>query len=250
MFLLQCTGRSGSTYFGSLLGSHPDVAMLGEFLYPDPTVDDWHFAHKAMIWAKERPELAAPACRPALMTRYLEELGRIRAGKTVGLDLKIEMLDTTPELAPPIYAAAASVIVLKRANVLKQAVSYLLMMKRLEEKAGPVHGPKPAERTTIRVTPSWVVAMMDQSERRLRRYEALAQSSGRPVHVVLYEDLVADPGRILGETCEFLGLRPMALKSDLAKQNVESLPDIVENYEELAAAVRISRFEYTLFLPT
>ena len=57
-----------------------------------------------------------------------------------------------------------------------------------------------------------------------------------------YEELAKEPGapsRVL----EFLGAEARPLTTRLRKQNPESLTELVENYSELAAALRGTQWE-------
>ncbi len=248
MFLLQCTGRSGSTYLGSLLDDHPGTTMRGEFLYPDVTADDWIFYHRLGQWIAEDIVAAGPYERAILIRRYLTELAPTD-GTLLGLDLKLEMLDTDPALAGPIYEAATTgVVILKRANLLRQVISYELTMARLARQASPVHSDVAPARETLHIDPNLAVSKMAFLSDLLVRYDGLARDYARRCHIVIYEDLVARPEVTLAALLAFLDLPPVDLRSSLVKQNDFPLHELVANYEELAKRVRQSRFEYTLFL--
>lgn len=248
MFLLQCTGRSGSTFLRSLLASHPDIEMRGEFLGPDPARAKWGFyAYWAARIAEDHTAIS-PLTRTKIVADYL---GAVGSSRILGLDHKLEHLDRDPWIAPPVYAAADHVIILVRTNLLKQFLSFALMQARIRDSEGTVHGAQPARPRRIRAEPRIAIAHMRDRARLVSEYRAVAEASGKPCLNVVYEDLLTERrADVLHQIQQFLGVSPHQLSSNLVKQNPQAVEEIVENYDELAAAMARTEFAYTLHLPT
>lgn len=152
MFILQCTGRSGSTYLGSLLGGHEQILMHEEFLYPDTMAEDRHwifYIYWSELIAKDASWMSIHR-RPEVVNGYPDWLEPLD-GRTFGLDLKLEQLADIPWVASFFYPRAERVIILRRSNLLKQVLSYELMMQRLSTGRGP-HGETAAPPMKIRLT--------------------------------------------------------------------------------------------------
>lgn len=248
MFLLQSTGRSGSTYLRTLLNSHGRLRIDGEIFTPDATPNlFYHF------WAEEvrrDSTWLSPERRSALVQNYLRSR-QDNSGLTYGTDLKLEHLEIIPWASDTIYSIADQVIVLKRLNVLKQVVSYELMMARLREKWESVHGSSVPKPKTISLDPAHVIAQMRRKVELVRAYEAAVRERQIPYLVVIYEDLASSRCvEVLAELQKFLSVEPVHLSSELVKQNPQPLCRLVANYEEIASSIKASEFAYTLYLPT
>src|SRR5262245_56780157 len=103
MFIIQSTGRSGTTYLGQLLSSHPNVQVAVSILHPEPGIDQRTFF---AFWAERlREDLGnlSPNKYGLLTRAYLDHLQE-KAGddKLLGLDLKLEQLDIASWMLAPI----------------------------------------------------------------------------------------------------------------------------------------------------
>lgn len=222
--------------------------MRGEFLNPRPNGPDWMFYG---FWSRSIADdrgWLSPLRRPDLVANYLKS---IETSGLLGLDHKLEYLDNEPWIARPLYAEIDHVVMLNRANLLKQYVSFALMHHRLIDADGSVHGNTAPKPRRIRVRPADAIAHMRHREGLTKRYRDMAVAAGVPCHTVVYEDLLAERREsVLRDVQNFLGVRPAELKAELVKQNPQPLHDIVENYDELSEAVARSDYAYTLYLPT
>ena len=249
MFLLQCNGRSGSTYLGSLLSSHEEITMWGEFLYPDPEAETWLFYHHWANAIREDRAALSPPGREKVVDTYVEKMKADSAGLP-GLDTKLEYLDQEPWLVGPLYRAAARMVLLKRSNVLKHIVSRIVTYTRVQ--AGvEAHNAEVPEKIVIAPDPAAVIQEMRESVVLYQKYAEKVALYGKPSFTLLYEDLVSEESsKHLGELQEFLGVERKVLTSTLRKQNPQPLKAVVANYADLEKAIRRSEFEYTLYMPT
>lgn len=204
LFLLQSTGRSGSTYLRSLICAHPHLTMKGEFLYPDPTVDDWSFYKFLRDYVGKSPMAISPQHRALVMQQYVAKLS-INEKTKLGRDLKLEQLDLDPALITPVYEIAhGGVIHLKRTNLLKQVVSYELMMKRLATGNTEVHSSTHPPIERVRINPDFVVSQMRYLFDLNMKCERIARKMMKPLLKVVYEDLLFEKDRTFASITDFL----------------------------------------------
>ena len=229
--------------------SHDQFSIDGEILSPNPSAKGfYHF------WAEEvkrDPTWLSPLRRSALVRNFFTAMRRESSKPVYGTDLKLEQLDMIPWAADTIYSLADRVIILKRMNVLKQVVSYELTKARVKNNSGPVHGRSVPEATTIRLDASFALAQMRRRVDLVRSYQSRVMARHKPHFVVVYEDLASgDCESLLTELQAFLGVEPVALSCKMVNQNPQPLSTLIDNYDEVARAVRQSEFAYTLYLPT
>lgn len=255
---LTSTGRSGSTFLRSLLSSHPDIRIEGEFLYQDPTVDsNWLYFRFWADMIKEDISWISPNRKYELYNHYLHNLSTRRGNipnKFYGMDLKLEQLDNFPWMADRLLESESKFIILKRANLLKQVLSEVAMYMRLSNSIMP-HGSKSQQLLSVTVDPIAIVQRMRYKKSITESFLAKVKTNGNRNRcvVVTYESLIAQNGcinrNILDGLVEFIGAEPRDLTSDIVKQNPFSVEEMVINYDDLVHSIMESEFEYTLYLP-
>jgi hypothetical protein len=251
MIFLQSTGRSGTSFLRSLLNSHGDLRIELEFLYPDPTVDSRIFYR---FWADRiRADIGdlSPNRSHLVFRDYLAQVPGYWPGKIVGLDLKLEQLDLIPWAVPMVYRPGHRFIVLRRINLLRQAVSEAVMLERLRRGDAVVHRDHVPERITVRMDPAATLRQMRSKAALADKYFHLISTQELPHLEVTYEDIAgSNRDDRLRAIQDFLGVEPRPLRSSLAKQTPHRLEDVIENFEALRKAVSRSEFDYTLSLPS
>lgn len=218
-FAILCLGRSGSTHLQSLIDSHPDACCFGELFNPrapEPPA----FAH-----SEQRDE-----------REYLDELLGGRAERAVGFKLPMNSIRAHPRAAALVGDdPRMRVIRLSRRNLLAQFVSRRMMATtKVSQSIFGSYGD-----ATVVIEPARCLEALEAMEADARELDRLA--SARPVLAVIYEQLVAGEG--IDELQRFLGLEPAALRSWFTRLRTRSLAETVENWDEVAAALRRTRFE-------
>jgi hypothetical protein len=79
-------------------------------------------------------------------------------------------------------------------------------------------------------TTTWNAALSDLNEVYVRQ----------PILRISYEDLVNDLADVMGKVCEFLGIEPCKVQTDMAKQVTTPICKVVMNYRDCVAAIKNS----------
>lgn len=248
LVFIQSTARSGTTWLKTTLASHPATKLYGEFLHP--SMFGWGLFSYYDQHIREDPAKLLPLAQKQMSRDYLHWLAEKTPEKTVLLDLKLEQLEDVPSASAGIYQSRGSFIVLKRLNLLKQAVSAVVMSERLKAGDSVVHRDHTPEVMRVEVDPANILARMRIRRDLFNKYLERLRVSRRSHMIVNYEELTGpNGGAALDRIQRFVGLEPVPLRSTLAKQNPANLEEIVVNYDELLTALKASEFDYTLWLP-
>jgi len=218
-FAILTNGRSGSELLVSLLDAHPQIVCDGEIL----------------------------AIRRLSTQRLLEAraaLAAARGARAYGFKLLRShlLIQSAQDPADRLRALVRDgfrMIRLERRDMLQQALSYLAA-----ENGGYHHRRGDSIRfAPARVEPTAVIALMHALEEASTfARQALADT---PHLELLYEDDLLDHDRqqqTVERVCAFLGLRSQAVASDLVKIAPNRTRALVENYDELEAALTGTRF--------
>jgi len=219
-FAILCVGRVGSEHLVSLLDSHPDITCFSELFAPAWGVE-WQKGTLSV------PHFATtPHERPA---SYWEELAAELDTPVAGFKLPWSSIEAHPGTLELIADPAVAIVRLTRRDRVAQYVSAWLAME-----SGVWHstqGEYPEKR--IKVDPAKCLEVLDRISEEEKRLDELAQ--GHRVLRMAYEELVA--GCRTAELQEFLGVQPRELTSRYERMRERPLSDVVENFDELAAAL-------------
>lgn len=238
-FIILCAARTGSTMLKHFLHSHPDIWCHGEVFG-----DEVHGFVGVGFRSPLRPVLKS--IRSERPREFLHDfVFAPEAARAVGFKIKYEEL-SQPELRWLLDELRAEpdlhVIHLFRQNRLKRFVSWYLsarvhhIMNITNEKDRPA-------RTTIRVSPRECLDDFAATARLEAQF--LDWFAGKPSITTTYEALLADPAE-LPRIVAFLGVDPFAVQTKTLKMNSDNLRDLVENYDELAAALAGTEFAHYL----
>lgn len=259
-------GRSGSTVLASLL------VKDGRF--------DWHgeIVMRRVIRPFDRrcrrlgelPEAPDAEAEAALTRKRGDELavgwdeiygsmleqGSQRAGQILGFEVKFFHLALTRMPLAAFLAASEKVgfdrfIVLERRNLLRKVVSSLILRDyRIHTTTDPSGLPPrrvylDVKREIIDRAPHALLDYLGELEAHFQELRPLLHD--RPHLWLRYEDDVeADPVAGYRRVCEFLSLPPRDVSPDLQRVNPEPLCELIENFDEVGAFLRGSRFEWML----
>lgn len=213
-FVLFAQGRSGSTLLESLLACHPEVCRATELLL-------------------ERR-------RKRSLRLYVEAQSRLVSCQVWGFKAKVHQLSRNQAVDPGRFLrrldrAGWKIIHLSRRDLLRQAVSHFV---RLHRGASHKHedGPEPLP---LHVDCDALLAQIRDKERyRLEEEAALAHVPH--VRVVYEDDLL--PRERHQQTADrlfrFLGVEPVPVQTKFVKITPERLVDVVDNFDEVVAALR------------
>lgn len=237
--IILTTQRTGSTFLVHCLDTHPEIYCAGELLIGVPERPTPGYRGRFQKLYKLKNIIKSGAWMPKRRLNRFFDGGekRVRVFKAM-----YNQLAYPPSLRYLRAHREIRVIHLCRQNLLKNYVSRLLMPKRLQ-----VQTREPVAAITVRVDPDHAIATMREAQKRHEYFASLF--SEHPRLPISYETLIdgqflnADTGRRI---CEFLGVAWQPMQASLTKLNPESLRDMVENYDELAAA--LSRTEFAEML--
>jgi hypothetical protein len=224
-FVILCLGRTGSTHLQSLLDSHPDIRCYSE-LFTDVDLATGHGESRAPTF------MGSPHEDPRA---YIAELTAGVDANAIGFKLPNNSLRAFPQAASVLEGPDLKIVRLSRRNLLALLVSRrMLATTRVPQSTHGSYGD-----ARVRIEPQRCVSAFKHMEADERALDELAD--GHEVFRLSYEELVA--GRRLDELQRFLGVEPRPLHSLFSRLRTRPLSETIENWDELAAALRGTRFE-------
>lgn len=255
-FLILGAARTGSTMLRRMLNSHPAICCHGEIF----AIEIWGL--QGYVDGEDRIDLNDPRYRRAKRlrdeepARFLREIVWPAGPPPVGAKILYKDLED-PKWAGAYEAiradAGVRIVHLTRENRLKRLISQTAMDsgqryiaykthsvrlvdgRPVEEPAGP------AAAARFRLDPQACLSdfeAVEAAENRIRqafaRHERFEAS---------YEKIVDAASGQLEDLQRFLGVEPRALESGTLKVHSNHASDHIENYDELRAYFRGSRFE-------
>ncbi len=265
-FIVLGGARTGSTVLAFALGSHPAVVAMGEvFNVMRTDMVDWGVEG----WSYDEADLRLREEDPV---RFLHERvwrpqpSHVRAAGFKLMYVQAEWLPAVTEA----LAADGDLRILhaRRHNLLRLLVSSKIaeQTKLWMEPAETAPGPALVRRARrlarrLRGTPPPIELpppVVDQSKRRVRltpdecfayfreheaQQQRLARIFGRhPMFDVYYREQLWYRDAVFERAQRFLGVAPRRLKVPLKRQNPEPLSVLIENYDEVAAAIADSPY--------
>ncbi|MGC1506805.1 hypothetical protein [Ketobacter sp.] len=215
-FMVLTKSRTGSNLLLSYLNSHPNVYCEGE-----------------KFW-----KLSGRNYKTILQSAYRKQPAYIKAkGFKIFYyhPLDQETCDVWGDLA---RMEDIRVIHLQRRNVLKSHVSHKIAVAN-DQWMSTHQGRGAAEKKKVYIS---VEELRDVFEKTESRAEAANTTfKNHKTITVFYEDFVRDP-EVYQQILDFLGMDRLPPRTVLKRQNPEKLPDLVENYSELKAAYKDTRW--------
>lgn len=241
--IILTSQRSGSTFLASCLDAHPDIRCYGEVLngsHFKPPKPILHFKYPTKAYRY----LAAGGWNPvAILQRYF-------ARTTAPVIVVQAMYNRMDKPSVRRYLSRNTdirIIHLRRDNLLKQYVSKALLSVKRGTKDRPwqPHVASPVPAVAIRIDPRKAMEGMRKVRSNFEEFERFL-AGHRKIELV-YEDMIngqeltADTWRSLSELLDVAP--PQAAPSPLVKMNPSHLRPMVENYDELANALKGTEFE-------
>lgn len=238
-FILAGTQRTGTSLIESTLDSHPEVCSFGEiFLFRKGRGANIVSGYRYYInQAPAKRTVRHYLARRGLMKEYLDQLGSDCRGSAVGFKLMLDQVRIFPCVPEYIRRNNYRVIQVVRRNPLKTYMSRAALRS-----SKIAHTNRKLKVQKIIIPTDQLVSQLDKilwenrwAERTFPDLDLLT---------VYYEDFVASREEQLREIRVFLRIAPYkGMKSDLIKLNPDKLSDLVENFEEVAAALKETQYE-------
>jgi len=240
-------GRTGTTYFRSLLNTHQDIHCFGEVLFPDFWQGGFYqYWHDAIL--EDKRNLLIHQRLPGLFENYIRDIASTHPKRIIGFDLKIPQIQETPVLHSVIWRERASVLHLVRENTLRTVVSRRIMQERMSQGDTSVHRSYTPDPITVHLEPGRVIVELkglQETDNIIRqKYEDSARC---PYLRVRYEDLSGPdgPDAVLNQVCNFLGVTPFEQQpqSELKRQNPAPVRELITNINEIERALQGTPYE-------
>jgi LPS sulfotransferase NodH len=241
--MILTSQRSGSTFLAEVLDAHPQVRCYGEILNgsavrPPPLVRDFKYAAKTWRY------LISGAWRPiATMERCYANSDK----PVVAFQAMYNRVDRPSVRRFLQERKDIRIIHLRRENLLKQYVSKALLSQKRgtnQDRPWSPHATSPVPVVTTRISPDKAIREMRKVRELFSEFEQFL-SRHRRIQLV-YEHMIR--GQSLSQEAwaavsGLLEIEPAEVASDQIKINPGDLRAMVENYDELAAALKGTEFE-------
>jgi LPS sulfotransferase NodH len=246
--MILTSQRSGSVFLQKYLQSHPEICCHGEVLLglggpagcePPSILNRHRRARLAWAWV-----FSGAAIFPnRVIDRTLDSSPESGAVAFRGMYNQLQRKSIVDHL---LRVQGLKIIHLMRDNLLRQYVSRKQMHHRYNlHGKGSAHTSKPIKLKAISICPSAAIAEMTFMARSREKLHQAFEDNGNEILTLHYEQLL-DGGTVdeadRKQLCEFLSVRDFEMTSDLVKMSKASLEDVVENFDDVKAAVQASEF--------
>lgn len=231
-FIILSTPRSGSNYLSQLLHNHPNIHSIGEIFNPktvwgNPGEPQWE---RSLIMKYYRNSLPVHFLKHAVFKRYATSI------KACGFRLFYDHIDNTrfTDVAKFIEKCRdIKIIHLIRDNTLRSVISFFIAKKTGEWLLWKKNNRMVNK---VYIKPQDCIARLNLLTAWQKKYTTYFPQN--PILVAKYEDLSKSPQKTLKNVQKFLGVPERKLKTTMVKQNPQRLETIVQNYQELATALK------------
>lgn len=242
IYAVFAEARSGTHYFESTLGQHPEIKSCHEILPNNKNKTDFHFYWLERI--KKDPDAIQPHSRPKIFEDYLTYLESLFPEKTaIIIDIKYHQVDWIPMLMNVLKLKKVKIIHLLRRNILKLYLSNLLNRnkKELNRPLHTVKGGPDVEAVKIQLDLNDLIANLKLLSNVQNRHTAILSHNFDYLEVS-YEDCINGRERddsinsnVLEKIYTFIGIqdRNNQLQTHFTKMNSNTLSDLIENYQDV-----------------
>lgn len=253
--IILTSQRSGSVFLQKYLQSHPEICCHGEVLLglggpagcePPGFLNRHRRSRLAWAWI-----FSGAAIFPnRVIDRTLEASPDSGAVAFRGMYNQLQRESIVNHL---LEIPDLKVIHLMRDDLLRQYVSRKQMHHRYNlHGKGSAHTNKPIKLNAISISPSAALAEMTFMARSREKLHQAFENNGNEILTLHYERLLG--GGTVEEVdrkrlCEFLGVSDFEMTSNLVKMSKAPLEEVVDNFEDLKAAVQASEFAPLLTAP-
>jgi LPS sulfotransferase NodH len=237
--IILTSQRSGSTFLQYCLDAHPSIRCYGEWLVGGHLVAPQPFRGRRILTKAWRYVVIRAWDPVSILDRHYAR----EEAPVVAFRAMYNHVDNRRVRDYLVRHSEIRVIHLRRDNLLKQYVSKVLLGAK-RERAWQPHTDHRIPVVSVRISPERAIKEMSRVRDAFADFEQLL-SGHRKIELV-YERMVN--GQTLSHEAwskisELLEIEPAEIGSDLVKMNPHDLRPMVENYEELAAALAGTEFE-------
>jgi len=252
---LIAEGRTGTTFLGACLDSHPAVKRYAEILLEEPEPGDFTFLFYQQQLARTRPDRMARESRSRLFMHFLREVALTQpdAIRSVIVDVKYGQTDAVAGFWSILAKMGFHLVHLVRANLLKTLISCRLnqMQGALGRRSHGVHR-VPVHCISLPAGDSLLAELQARFDDILLARTRVREHRHEAVEIFYERFFEGDrPGDSLSrafgdELCDFLRVAPRRLSCRLRKTNPHRLADVLANHEEVRESLMGTAFEFLL----
>ena len=257
--IILSLGRSGSNYLANLLNNHPKITNYGEVL------GEWtmpYRLHTKFGFGGRSAEAYLDTIYSSKLFFYTghfySAVSHMRKGKKVNfkywnntetIGIKDFSMNFTRRGIASYLKDRSDILVINlyRENILKRFVSLEKMkdsgVVKVANNANPAKSPRSQQ---IQLDIPYTLEQLELFEQELADHTKIIQELPQSrVLNIRYEDLFVNSDTKIkygNETFQFLGVEPVAAKSDHRKILSDNLSDIVANYDALKNTLQSTRF--------
>lgn len=227
-FTILTTPRTGSTWLGTLLDSHPDIKVYGELFLPYDVPEKYedlrqHDPDKLFRFKKEEKGI-----RPWITWKYLDHVFSYHPDQVGSFKLMAWPLIKNFEILFYLKGHKIPVIYLKR-NLTDRVLSYAIAQQRKDFHS--LNGQSNDERITLDLD---FVKRFARRQRLLdRMLSVLLPFIGKQVLTIDYDALEENTGKELYKIYDFLGVSAVPGDSPIEKSVSVPYKNVVENYDDV-----------------
>jgi hypothetical protein len=235
-------GRCGSTVVGNLLDQHPKIYWDGEVVFNEYVFNNCQL-------------------KPFDTKTFFRQQMLVAGNRFYGFEVKVHpeqqlaiLHQTLPELVNELpELGVEQFIVLERKNYLRRIISAIL---GYQTKTRHLNSKSKAKLTQTRLdldkvafgivyNPKPLINCLEEIDQTYRQLESLLEDKSS-LWLTYEDDILPDPRIAYRKVCEFIQVEPMAV--DILNQRTNPFPirEIVENYDELEAMLKGTKFEWML----
>jgi hypothetical protein len=227
------------------LTSHPKIECYGAIFLPNIKPGDIfvpegypHIAYCDYHETTLGRRLAHKYWRKPLIARFLEEFYQTKTdAEAFGFKLMYPHTEKFPQIVPWLKANNVKVIHLIRKNMVRTLVSNEVAHAR-----GAAHATQHMGLFTVKMDPQFLLKELKRGDRLIRKYRQVF--GGKNYLEITYESFVKNREEESERVLKFLGIEPiMTLTTKLVKQNTYTLRQVLENFDEVAAALKGTPYE-------
>ncbi|HEV7857557.1 MAG TPA: hypothetical protein VGO91_02820 [Pyrinomonadaceae bacterium] len=238
-FIILNAPRTGSNMLCTVLNSHPEILCHHEIFNP-------HLIGYARHLQNTSFSLGTMEERERDPVEFLSRVWKAPLSHpVVGFKLCWRQHETIFREA--LKDTGLKKIVLQRRNRIKSFVS-LLLARQTGDWVVYTESAQPQERVKVVVDIAALYENIAYNDQYYAEIEAATRASHQSLLSLSYEDILTFEGRLrLLKFLEVSPLDPSCLKEETIKLNAYALPDLVDNFEELASALRGTELESELY---
>lgn len=254
-FLVVGVQRSGTTFIGSSLDSHPAIKYVGEIF----KIRGWYLnratrqltrrtafsgdnGYSSWMDASIGRKLGHYCWRKRNTQQFLDHFYSLYDYDAVGFKLMSSQARRFGGIIPYVINNKVKVIHVVRENILKTHLSRLTAASR-----SMYHSDRTVTSSKIVVPVSELLSSLEKINADNQYWQTNFEQSTDYLQVS-YESFVNNRAQISHDMLSFLGVEYHEIKSKLVKINPDSLQDIIKNYDEVVSLLDGSDFEWTLGL--